>query len=125
MPLAEWPETLTFRQLPVGPSRHLVRFLVANDRTIALKEEPVHVATAEFDVLRRLEAAGLPAVTAIGLSAWPGRDEVRAFVDEADRRVLRALEHEDLDRPGDPLLDRSDVQSVPFFVADQGVTLTH
>jgi tRNA A-37 threonylcarbamoyl transferase component Bud32 len=75
MPLAEWPETLTFRQLPVGPSRHLVRFLVANDRTIALKEEPVHVATAEFDVLRRLEAAGLPAVTAIGLSAWPGRDE--------------------------------------------------
>jgi hypothetical protein len=59
----------------VGPSRHLVRFLVEDDRIIALKEEPVHVATAEFDVLRRLEAAALPAVTAIGLSSWPGRDE--------------------------------------------------
>jgi hypothetical protein len=42
---------------------------------IALKEEPVHVATSEFDVLRRLEAEALPAVTAIGLSSWPGRDD--------------------------------------------------
>ncbi|MFL5644724.1 MAG: lipopolysaccharide kinase InaA family protein, partial [Chloroflexota bacterium] len=42
---------------------------------IALKEEPVHVATAEFDVLRRLEAEALPAVTALGLSSWPGRDD--------------------------------------------------
>jgi ergothioneine biosynthesis protein EgtB len=33
---------------------------------------------------------------------------VRAFADEADRRVLEALEHEELDRPDDPLLHRSE-----------------
>jgi len=59
---------------PVGPSRHLVRFLVANGRTYALKEEPLGVATAEFDVLRHLEAAGLPAVSAVGLAQAPERD---------------------------------------------------
>jgi tRNA A-37 threonylcarbamoyl transferase component Bud32 len=37
-------------------------------RTIALKEEPNGVAEAEFDVLRRLEAEGLPAVLALGLA---------------------------------------------------------
>lgn len=37
-------------------------------RTIALKEEPNRVAESEFDVLRRLEAEGLPAVLAIGLA---------------------------------------------------------
>jgi ergothioneine biosynthesis protein EgtB len=37
---------------------------------------------------------------------WPSRERVHAFVDEADRRVLDALEREELDRPGDPLLDR-------------------
>src|ERR1043165_2590031 len=39
---------------------------------------------------------------------WPARDAVRAFVEEADARVLDALEHEDLVRPGHPLLDRAD-----------------
>ncbi|HEY8819387.1 MAG TPA: DUF4032 domain-containing protein [Candidatus Limnocylindrales bacterium] len=68
MPLAEWPSSLTFRELPIGPSRHLVRFLVMERRTIALKEEPNRVAGSEFDVLRRLEAEGLPAVLAIGLA---------------------------------------------------------
>jgi len=58
----------------VGPSRHLVRFLVANGRTYALKEEPLAVATAEFEVLRHLEAAGLPAVTAVGLAEAPALD---------------------------------------------------
>ena len=43
-------------------------------RTVALKEEPGRVAEAEFQVLRRLEAAGLPAVAAIGL-AQRGPDE--------------------------------------------------
>jgi len=68
LPLAEWPSSLTFRELPIGPSRHLVRFLVMERRTIALKEEPNRVAGSEFDVLRRLEAEGLPAVLAIGLA---------------------------------------------------------
>src|SRR6185295_17251856 len=39
---------------------------------------------------------------------WPARDDVRAFAEEADRRVLDALEHADLDRPGDALLDGSE-----------------
>ena len=56
---------------PVAPPRPLPR---RRRPAIALKEEPVHVATAEFEVLRRLEAAGLPAVTPIGLSTWPGHD---------------------------------------------------
>src|SRR5215471_14345083 len=36
---------------------------------------------------------------------WPSRSVVQAFVEEADRQVLDALAHEDLDRPGDPLLE--------------------
>jgi iron(II)-dependent oxidoreductase len=39
---------------------------------------------------------------------WPARDEVRAFADEADRQVLDAILHADLDRPGHPLLDRAE-----------------
>jgi iron(II)-dependent oxidoreductase len=39
---------------------------------------------------------------------WPNRDEVEQFAAEADRRVLDALEHGDVDRPGHPLLDRAD-----------------
>src|SRR5207253_8918710 len=41
-------------------------------------------------------------------SLWPSRDVVRAFIAAADRQVVDALTHEDLDRPGDPLLDRSE-----------------
>lgn len=40
--------------------------------------------------------------------SWPTRETVRAFVEEADRRVLDALEHDELDRPGHPLLDRGE-----------------
>lgn len=41
-------------------------------------------------------------------AAWPSRSEVRAFVEEADRRVTDALKHADLDRPGDPFLDHAE-----------------
>lgn len=40
--------------------------------------------------------------------AWPDRDAVRRFADEADRRVISALESADLERPGHPLLDRAE-----------------
>ncbi len=63
-----------FRELPVGPSRHLVRFLVSGRRTYALKEEPLSVAETEFTVLRHLQAKGLPAVSPVGLAAAPERD---------------------------------------------------
>src|SRR6266571_4516003 len=39
---------------------------------------------------------------------WPERSDVRQFADEADRRVITALTHADLDQPGHPLLDRAE-----------------
>jgi tRNA A-37 threonylcarbamoyl transferase component Bud32 len=68
LPLEDWPATLQFRVLPVGPSRHLVRFLVVDGDLFALKEEPITVAEREYDVLTHLERVGLPAVTPIGIA---------------------------------------------------------
>jgi len=74
-PLADWPDDAHhFLTLPVGPSRHLVRFLEVGGTTFALKEEPLDVARREFDVLRHLEEEGLPAVSAVGLAEAPERD---------------------------------------------------
>lgn len=42
-------------------------------------------------------------------SSWPDRDAVRAFAHRADELVVDALAHADLDVPGHPLLDRSEV----------------
>ena len=39
---------------------------------------------------------------------WPSRETVHAFAGEADRRVLDALAHASLERPGHPLLDRAE-----------------
>jgi len=63
--------------------------------------------------LERLFARGIDPADAdrgSGESAesWPDRSAVRRFIEEADRRVLDALEHADLDRPGHPLLDRGE-----------------
>ncbi|HWN06809.1 MAG TPA: SUMF1/EgtB/PvdO family nonheme iron enzyme [Steroidobacteraceae bacterium] len=40
--------------------------------------------------------------------SWPDREVVRRFADEADRRVIAALESADLERPGHPMLDRAE-----------------
>ncbi len=72
LPLADWPDELAFRDLAVGPSRHLVRFLVVDGVLLALKEEPADVAEREYTVLNHLERSGLPAVTPIGVSRRPG-----------------------------------------------------
>ena len=45
---------------------------------------------------------------ALAAKAWPSREETRQFANEADRRVVAALEHADLVRPGHPLLDRAE-----------------
>ena len=42
------------------------------------------------------------------LPAWPSRDVVRAFAEEADHRVIDALTNGDLDQPGHPLLDHAE-----------------
>jgi hypothetical protein len=70
-PLGTWDDGFQFRQLPVGPSRHLVRFLVSDGTVYALKELPAPVAEREYEALRNLEEAGLPAVRAIGLALRP------------------------------------------------------
>ncbi|HYO44056.1 MAG TPA: DUF4032 domain-containing protein [Candidatus Limnocylindrales bacterium] len=76
LPLAHWDATgQQFRELPVGPSRHLVRFLVSGGIVYALKELPAAVAEREFWVLRHLETAGLPAVRAVGLAERPDRED--------------------------------------------------
>jgi tRNA A-37 threonylcarbamoyl transferase component Bud32 len=62
------------RDLPVGPSRHLVRFVVTDETTFALKEESVDNARHEYDVLVHLEALGLPSVRAIGIAVRPLED---------------------------------------------------
>jgi Domain of unknown function (DUF4032)/Lipopolysaccharide kinase (Kdo/WaaP) family len=71
LPLEDWPVTLPFRQLPVGPSRHLVRFLVVDGLLLALKEEPDDVAEREYAVLSHLERVSLPAVEPVGIAAGP------------------------------------------------------
>ncbi|MEJ2870044.1 DUF4032 domain-containing protein [Actinomycetospora sp. OC33-EN08] len=68
VPLRDWdPAEVALRELPVGPSRHLVRFVVADGVLWALKELPVRLADKEYTALRRMEAMGLPAVRAAGL----------------------------------------------------------
>ncbi len=76
-PLERWEPGpgLDFRELPVGPSRHLVRFVVSGGTVHALKELPAIVAEREFSVLRHLEDAGLPAVRALGLAERPDRGD--------------------------------------------------
>jgi len=43
-----------------------------------------------------------------GRNGWPTRETLQQFAAEADRQVLDALEREDIDRPGHPLLDRGE-----------------
>ena len=79
-PLAEWqPEDAALREMPVGPSRHLVRFVEADGRMWAIKELPERVdelAAEDPDVaeyIQRLEAAqdeeDLPAATGDSIAA--------------------------------------------------------
>jgi ergothioneine biosynthesis protein EgtB len=60
--------------------------------------------------LERLFARGIdPHESSHGesITEWPERTAVQQFADEADRRVLEAIAKADIDRPGDPLLDRA------------------
>jgi hypothetical protein len=74
-PLGQWDATeAPLRDLPVGPSRHLVRFVETDDRLWALKEMPQRTAGKEYAVLRDLESRSLPAVRAAGLVVQPQED---------------------------------------------------
>jgi hypothetical protein len=73
--LADWnvPE-VAIRDIPVGPSRHLVKFVEADDTLWAVKDMPPRIGAKEYDVLRRLEEMGLPAVRPAGLVVQPEFD---------------------------------------------------
>jgi hypothetical protein len=74
-PLQEWtvPE-VPLRDIAVGPSRHLVKFVEADGVLWAVKDMPARIAAKEYDVLRSLEEMGLPAVRPAGLVLQPEFD---------------------------------------------------
>jgi uncharacterized protein DUF4032/lipopolysaccharide kinase (Kdo/WaaP) family protein len=75
LPLADWPsDRLAFRHIPVGPSRHLVRFLVSGGVLYAVKELPIGAALREYEVLLHLEQLRLPTVEPAGVAEAPARD---------------------------------------------------
>jgi len=75
LPLEDWPaDTLAFRELNVGPSRHLVRFLAVDGGLVALKDEPIAIAEREYEVLRHLREEGMPSVVPLGIAVTPERD---------------------------------------------------
>src|SRR5205823_5277653 len=49
-----------------------------------------------------------PASNRSSATGWPDRSVVQQFAAEADRQVLEALAHGDVDQPGHPLLDRAE-----------------
>ena len=75
LPLSEWTiPDVPLRDIAVGPSRHLVKFVEADGKLWAVKELPRHIADKEYGVLRRLEDMGLPAVRPAGLVRQPEFD---------------------------------------------------
>ncbi|MET0457214.1 MAG: lipopolysaccharide kinase InaA family protein, partial [Mycobacterium sp.] len=74
-PLAEWlvPD-VPLRDIAVGPSRHLVRFVECDGALWALKELPPRIAVREYDVLSQLEEMRLNAVRPAGLVRQPDFD---------------------------------------------------
>jgi hypothetical protein len=74
-PLRDWDATeVPLRDIPVGPSRHLVRFVETDGQLWALKQLPERIAAKEYAVLRQLETMGLPAVRPAGLVIQPEAD---------------------------------------------------
>lgn len=76
------------RDLPVGPSRHLVRFVILDGTTYALKEQAVENARREYEVLLRLEQLALPSVRAIGI-AVRALEDTAVLVTEYLRHLLQ------------------------------------
>ncbi len=75
VPLAEWmvPD-VPLRDIAVGVSRHLVKFIEADENLWAVKELPPRIAAREYDVLGRLEDMALDAVRPAGIVIQPDLD---------------------------------------------------
>lgn len=70
--MSEWTvPDVPLRDIAVGPSRHLVKFVDADGQLWAVKDMPPRIAIKEYDVLRRLEDMELPAVRPAGLVLQP------------------------------------------------------
>lgn len=75
LPLEEWPEAgVSFLELPVGESRHIVRFVSLDGEVVAIKELPLRPGQKEYGVLRALEEKGAPTVRVVGLVERPDED---------------------------------------------------
>jgi hypothetical protein len=75
LPLSEWTvPDVPLRDIAVGPSRHLVKFVECDGALWAVKDLPPRIADKEYGVLRQLEDMGLPAVRPAGLVRQPEFD---------------------------------------------------
>lgn len=72
LPLSEWmvPD-VPLRDIAVGPSRHLVKFVECDGKLWAMKDLPPRIAVKEYDVLRQLEDMELNAVRPAGVVLQP------------------------------------------------------
>jgi hypothetical protein len=109
-PLGQWDATeAPLRDIPVGPSRHLVRFVETDDRLWALKELPQRVAGKEYAVLRGLETRLLPAVRPAGLVIQSQEDTAILVTRYLDRswqyRRLMMRTRPDMPKHRERLLD--------------------
>jgi hypothetical protein len=108
--LEDWSApAVPLRDIPVGPSRHLVRFVKTDGRLWALKEMPERTAAKEYAVLRELETRSLPAVRAAGLVIQPFADTailVTRYLERSwqYRRLLMRISP-DMPKHRDRLLD--------------------
>jgi hypothetical protein len=75
LPLSEWmvPD-VPLRDIAVGPSRHLVKFVECDGKLWALKDLPPRIAVKEYDVLRQLEDMELNAVRPAGVVLQPEQE---------------------------------------------------
>ncbi|BBY17323.1 DUF4032 domain-containing protein [Mycolicibacterium litorale] len=100
-PLAQWAvPDVPLRDIAVGPSRHLVKFVHCDGALWAVKELPPRIANKEYGVLGALEELGLPAVKRAGLVYQPDFDTsllLTRFLDGSwqYRRLFRRLPPEE------------------------------
>jgi ergothioneine biosynthesis protein EgtB len=103
---AYFTRPIPLRHPPVFYEGHLPAFSLNTLVKTALREPGIDPH------LEALFARGIDPADAHDVAAaraqWPDQATVREFADAVDRRVLHALANADIDRPGDPLLDRAE-----------------
>ena len=104
-PDAYYARPISLRHPVVFYEGHLAAFSFNTMNKRALGEQGIDAG------LERLFARGIdPEDEHVSSSSsparWPSRDEVRAFVEQADTRVLDAILHAPIERAGHPLLHR-------------------